>query len=181
MPHRRAGPDASLPASPSVQERFAPASVCFGCGPANVQGLHVRSFPDSARPGGLVATWMPRPHHHAFAHVLNGGIIGVVLDCHANWTAALAMMRASGADRPPATVTADYEVRLLAPTPTDAPLTIRAWPVEVSHRRATSEGRLEAPDGTVTATFRGRFVAVRENHPAHDRWQPGGGPSGEAS
>ena len=27
-----------------VQERYAPHSVCYGCGPANPDGLHLRSF-----------------------------------------------------------------------------------------------------------------------------------------
>ncbi len=159
----------------SLQERYAPASICFGCGPANPLGLHVRSFPDPdpEREGALVATWTPSADHHAFANVLNGGICGTILDCHANWSAAMAIMRASGDDRPPATVTADYEVRLLAPTPTDRPLTLRAWPTEVVGRRATSDARIETADGTVTATFTGHFVAVRDDHPAHDRWQAG--------
>jgi len=163
----------------SLQERYAPASVCFGCGPANPRGLRVRSFPDPdpERDGALVATWTPAADHHAFAHVLNGGICGAILDCHANWSAAMAIMRSTGADRPPATVTAGFEVRLLAPTPTDQPLTLRAWPVEVDGRRATSEARIETPDGTVTATLVGRFVAVRDDHPAHDRWQPGEEPT----
>jgi acyl-coenzyme A thioesterase PaaI-like protein len=160
-----------MPDEPSVQERYAPASVCFGCGPANPKGLHVRSFPDPAREGGLVAKWTPESHHHAFDGVLNGGIVGTLLDCHANWTAALAIMRAKGDHRPPATVTADYEVRMLAPTPMGAPLTLRAWPLEAAGRRATTEAHIETADGTVTATLRGHFVAVRENHPAHDRWR----------
>jgi hypothetical protein len=67
-------------------------------------------------------------------------------------------------------------VRLVAPTPTDEPLILRAWPVEVVGRRATSEARIENAEGTVTATFSGRFVAVRDDHPAHDRWQAGEGP-----
>ena len=28
----------------SLQETYAPKSVCFGCGPANPEGLHIRSF-----------------------------------------------------------------------------------------------------------------------------------------
>ncbi|MFI5254100.1 MAG: PaaI family thioesterase [Candidatus Limnocylindrales bacterium] len=162
-----------MPDEASVQERYAPASVCFGCGPANAAGLHIRSFPDPTREGGLVAIWTPEPHHHAFGDVLNGGIVGTLLDCHANWAAALAIMRAKGEKRPPATVTADYEVRMLAPTPMGGPLTLRSWPVEAGGRRATSEAHMEAPDGTVTATLRGHFVAVREDHPAHDRWESG--------
>jgi len=159
-----------MPDEPCVQERYAPASVCFGCGPANSEGLHVRSFPDPGREGGLVATWTPEAHHHAFGDVLQGGIVGTIMDCHANWAAALAIMRARGDERPPATVTADYEVRLLAPTPMDRPLTLRSWPVEAAGRRATSEAHIETADGTVTALFRGHFVAVREEHPAHERW-----------
>ena len=163
----------------SLQERYAPASACFGCGPANASGLRLRSFPDPdpEREDALVATWTPSPHHHAFDDVLNGGICGTILDCHANWAAAMAIMRTTGADRPPATVTADYEVHLLAPTPTDGPLTLRAWPVAVDGRRATSEARIETPAGTITATLVGRFVAVRDDHPAYDRWQPGEAPT----
>ena len=28
----------------SVQERYAPENICFGCGPANPKGLRIRSF-----------------------------------------------------------------------------------------------------------------------------------------
>ncbi|PYJ08781.1 MAG: PaaI family thioesterase, partial [Verrucomicrobia bacterium] len=28
----------------SLQERYAPENACFGCGPANPDGLHIRSF-----------------------------------------------------------------------------------------------------------------------------------------
>ena len=42
------------------------------------------------------ATWQPLPHHAAFENVLNGGIIGTLLDCHANWTAAMHLMRERG-------------------------------------------------------------------------------------
>ena len=28
----------------SLQETYAPHNACFGCGPANTKGLHVRSF-----------------------------------------------------------------------------------------------------------------------------------------
>jgi hypothetical protein len=31
----------------SLQETYAPAAVCFGCGPSNSQGLRIRSFPAS--------------------------------------------------------------------------------------------------------------------------------------
>jgi acyl-coenzyme A thioesterase PaaI-like protein len=107
--------------------------------------------------------------HEAFAGVLNGGIIGTLLDCHCNWTAAYFMMQQRKADKPPTTVTADYSIRMLKPTPTDGPVQLRARVVESTDDRATVEGELVA-GGRVTATCRGTFVAVGPGHPAYDRW-----------
>lgn len=152
----------------SVQERYAPGNRCFGCGPANEKGLHVRSFP-SEEPGELVATWRPEPHHEAFDGILNGGICGALLDCHSNWTAAMHLMKQAEAESPPCTVTADFHVVLKRPTPLDATLTIRARVVESSDDRATVDASIEA-NGKVTATCRGTFVAVKEGHPAFHRW-----------
>jgi acyl-coenzyme A thioesterase PaaI-like protein len=156
----------SDPVSLSVQERFAPGNTCFGCGPANPKGLHVRSFVAGDE---LVAQWAPEPHHEAFPGVLNGGIIGTLLDCHCNWTAAYHLMRRTRADRPPCTVTAKYSIVLVRPTPTDRPLELRAHVVEAAEDRAVVEGTLEA-EGNVCATCRGTFVAVRPGHPAYHRW-----------
>jgi acyl-coenzyme A thioesterase PaaI-like protein len=150
----------------SLQERYGPESVCYGCGPANPNGLHVRSFPED---DSVVAEFQPQPHHHAFDSVLNGGIIGTLLDCHCNWTAAWHLMRRRGAAKPPTTVTADYHIRLLKPTPTDRPVQLRAHVVDSTDDRATVEGTLES-NGVVTATCRATFVAVKPGHPAYDRW-----------
>ena len=149
-----------------LQETYAPHNACFGCGPANEEGLHVRSFVDGEH---VVAEWRPAPHHEAFPGVLNGGIIGTLLDCHCNWTAAWHLMRRAGAERPPCTVTADYKITLKRPTPTDQPVQLRAWVAESSERVATIDGELIA-GGKVCATCRGTFVAVEEGHPAYHRW-----------
>ena len=107
----------------SLQETYAPTSRCFGCGPANEKGLRIGSF-ESLDGTELVCEWTPEPHHLAFEGVLNGGIIGALLDCHSNWTAAHHLMKKSGEDSPPCTVTADFHVKLTRPTPMDAPLTL---------------------------------------------------------
>jgi acyl-coenzyme A thioesterase PaaI-like protein len=116
-----------------------------------------------------VCDWLPSPHHEAFAGVLNGGIIGTLLDCHSNWTAALHLMRQRGADTPPTTVTADFCVTLKRPTPSSAPVHIRAWVVDSSQDRASVASELSS-GGLVTATGRATFVAVKPGHPAHERW-----------
>ena len=152
--------------SKSLQENYAPQNACWGCGPANREGLRIRSF---ARGDEVVAEWKPEPKYEAFPGVLNGGIIGTLLDCHCNWTAAWHLMNKAGEDRPPCTVTADYAIKLLRPTPTKNPVLLSARVVESNENRATVEGTLSG-DGKVCATCRGTFVAVQEGHPAFHRW-----------
>jgi acyl-coenzyme A thioesterase PaaI-like protein len=150
----------------SLQERYAPKSICFGCGPANSKGLRIRSF---VQGDAVIANWRPESHHEAFPGILNGGIIGTLLDCHCNWTAAWHLMHRQGLDQPNCTVTADYAIKLLRPTPTDGPVEITARVVEAAADRATIEGTLSAA-GKARATCRGTFVAVQPGHPAYHRW-----------
>ncbi|HET7536341.1 MAG TPA: PaaI family thioesterase [Candidatus Didemnitutus sp.] len=155
-----------MTSEPSLQERYSPRSACFGCGPANTKGLRIRSF---VRGSDVIANWLPEKHHEAFPGVLNGGIIGSLLDCHCNWTAAWHLMQQGGLEKPPCTVTADYAIKLLRPTPTDGPVELVARVVESGPDRATIEGILSAA-GKPRATCRGTFVAVQPGHPAFHRW-----------
>ncbi len=150
----------------SLQERHAPNGVCFGCGVTNEKGLRIRSFVEGDE---VVCRFKPEPHHHAFPGVLNGGIIGTLLDCHCNWTALHHLMVKSGADKAPCTVTADYAISLKRPCPSDGEVLLRAHVVESTDDRAVVEGTLEA-DGKVRATCKGTFVAVKPGHPAYYRW-----------
>ncbi|MGH8415585.1 MAG: PaaI family thioesterase [Gammaproteobacteria bacterium] len=150
----------------SLQDTYAPEGICFGCGPANPKGLHIKSF---AQGDEVVCEWTPESHHEAFPGMLNGGIIGTLLDCHCNWTAAWHLMQKAGADHPPCTVTADYAITLRRPTPSNGPLRLRARVVESNADRAVVEGELIA-GGKVCDTCRGTFVAVKPGHPAYHRW-----------
>ena len=155
---------------PCLQERYAPDNACFGCGPANESGLRIRSFP-TADDGDaeVVATWRPSKHHEAFEGMLNGGIIGALLDCHSNWTAAWHLMKRDGQTTPPCTVTADFHVRMKRPTASDATVELSAKPVESEGSKVVVEATLSS-GGTVTATCTGTFVAVKPGHPAYHRW-----------
>lgn len=170
-------PDHPTPQGPSLQERYAPKAICFGCGPANAQGLRIRSFRAPGPDEVYLCTFRPEPHHQAFPGVLNGGIIGALLDCHSNWAAAMHLMERSGAAEPPCCVTSDFHVKLRRPTPVDRDLYLRA------RIEAPEEGGDPAPDrvvvvaeleaaglGKICATCRGTFVAVKPDHPAYHRW-----------
>ncbi|MGH9920884.1 MAG: PaaI family thioesterase [Nitrososphaerales archaeon] len=149
----------------SLQDRYAPHGVCFGCGPANENGLRIRSIVEGDR---VVARWTPRPYHHAFGQFLSGGIISTILDCHSNWTGAYSLMVEARGEAPPPTVTASISVEFLKPTPI-AQLLLEARPKEVAGRKVVVESTLSA-EGTVTAALRGTFIAVGPDHPAAKRW-----------
>jgi len=150
----------------SLQDTYAPRNKCFGCGPANEKGLRIKSFVEGEE---VVATFRPEDHHQAFEGMVNGGIVGALLDCHSNWTAAWALMRQTGVSVPPCTVTAEFHVKLRAPTPLGETLHLRARPVAIEGAKVTVEAELGTAE-KVTATCRGVFVAVREGHPAYHRW-----------
>lgn len=150
----------------SLQDRYAPNNRCFGCGPANDKGLRIKSYVQGDE---VVADFVPEPHHQAFENMVNGGIIGALLDCHSNWTAAYTLMKARGLEHPPCTVTAEFHVKLQAVTPLGPTLHLTAKPVEVGTSRVVVEAELSA-EGRTTATCRGVFVAVKEGHPAYHRW-----------
>ncbi|MCP3960465.1 MAG: PaaI family thioesterase [bacterium] len=153
----------------SVQERFAPRGTCFGCGPANPKGLRIRSLPIADEPDALVCDWTPESHHAAYETFLNGGVIGSIFDCHANWAATWHLMRRDGLDTPPCTVTAELGVRFRRPTPMDAPVRLEARTVSSNGSRVEVEATLTT-GGEVTAICTGTFVAVEPGHPAYHRW-----------
>lgn len=153
----------------SLQERYAPESICFGCGPANVDGLRIRSMPISDSSDELALEFTPANNHQAFEGILNGGIIGTLLDCHSNWAATWHLMRRDKLEAPPVTVTADFHVELQRPTPSGCTLNVRARAVESKGSFVTVEAEVLCDD-QVTATCRGHFVAVKPGHPAYHSW-----------
>lgn len=154
----------------SIQDTYYANGICFGCGPTNEKGLRIKSFPTFDEPmADVVASFTPEPHHRAFEGMLNGGILGALIDCHSNWTAAWHLMRRDGLDAPPATVTGSFSVKLKAPTPSEQPLQVNAHVVESAGPKVTVDALIES-GGDVTATGRGVFFAVGPEHPAFHRW-----------
>ncbi len=154
----------------SLQETYSPTGGCFGCGPTNEKGLRIRSFVEGDE---VVLRWRGEPHHQAYPGMMNGGIVGVLMDCHSNWCAAHHLMRRAGAQKPDCTVTAEFTVKLRRPTPLDQEVELRSRVTESSDDRATVETVMTAEVGgerKVTATCTGLFVAVKPGHPAYHRW-----------
>jgi acyl-coenzyme A thioesterase PaaI-like protein len=146
----------ATPGGRSIQESLYPTLTCFGCGHANPDGFHLRSYRD----GDLtVADFTPRPEHDNGFGFLNGGIITTVLDCHG---AAVVMWEGAqrGWHAPPGApipfITAGFDVRFLRPTPLGPAVHLVAVPVTVDEREIVVESRLEFDDkvrATMTATW----------------------------
>ena len=103
-----------------------------------------------------VCVFQPAPHHMAGpTHVLNGGIIATVVDCHCVCTAIADAYRAAGRELGTAPhiwcVTASLKVDYLAPTRIGAPAELRARVREAKGRRRVVECELRSegqPPGT---------------------------------
>lgn len=149
----------------SLQDQYAPNSHCYGCGSANPHGLQIKSFVEGDK---VVAHWMPKDYHQAFPNVLNGGVIGTLLDCHCACAAGYYLMKEQGFAKIPCTVTANYAIRLLRPTPMRTVLTLEARLDHIDKNRAVVKGKITIDD-KVYDTCRGTFVAVDESHPAAHR------------
>lgn len=105
-----------------------PHNNCWGCGPHNPTGLRIRS-----RWEGDIAVceFTPEPDHCAGPpHVVNGGIIASVIDCHAVGTAMAACYRAEGREIGNGAliwcVTGELKVRYRRPAAIDRPLRVTA-------------------------------------------------------
>lgn len=121
-----------------IQEAYTPNSLCFGCGQANKEGLRLRSY---RAKNGLRGYCRIPANFCAFPGIVNGGIVSSVLDCHGNWTAAIALMDRSVLPKPPLTLTASMFVNYKEPTPPDADLVVISQVMSVKESAAPGMGK----------------------------------------
>ena len=144
---------------PPFQE-LMPGNYCWGCGPTVETGLKLKSRWVGDE---VVSTWQPRPEFAAGPkHILYGGIISAVMDCHSIWTAIATAYRGEkrgvGTDPLVWYVTASLKVTYRQPTPIDRPLTLTSRVESASGRKSIVTCSLVS-DGEERAT--GEMVAVR--------------------
>ena len=146
-----------------------PDLTCYGCGPANPDGLQLKSYlaPDGER---LVAQVQPDEVFTSGApNVMYGGHVASLIDCHSIWTAITFAYRDE--DRPLgsspriAYVTGTLCVEYHEPTPLDREIRLDGWIEDGVGRRTTVQTEL-GPDGRTTAT--GEVVAVRVDASVRD-------------
>lgn len=140
----------------ALQDLFHPGNRCFGCGPANPEGLHLKTYESEG--GEFVAEWTPEERFQGPPGVVNGGVMAIPMDCHSTW-AAMHVLSERHDGEPVGAVTAGYSVRLAKPTPVGQRVTLRARVTSVEGNKAKVACTAEV-HGEVTAEFIGTFVAV---------------------
>lgn len=141
-----------MKANPTLDER---ASHCFGCGPANPQGLHLRFEIDTTHPEVPTATahiQLTQLHEGPPGHI-HGGIVATLLD-----------EAMSKLNRPlnVLAMTRHMEVDYLRPAPLHQPLVLISRHLRREGRKLFHQAELQHPDGTVLACGKGLFVIIDE-------------------
>jgi acyl-coenzyme A thioesterase PaaI-like protein len=156
--HARHTP-ASMDGNPTIDER---ANHCFGCGPANPQGLHLTFTTDTTNPDAITATshfQLDRMHEGPPGHI-HGGIVAALLD-----------EAMSKLNRPlnVLAMTRHMEIDYLRPVPLYQPLVLVSRHLSRSEQPDGKPGRklfhqaeIQRPDGTVLARSKGLFIAIDE-------------------
>ncbi len=143
--------------TPTIDER---ANHCFGCGPANPQGLHLTFTTDTSVPNAITATChfqLDRMHEGPPGHI-HGGIVAALLD-----------EAMSKLNRPlnVLAMTRHMEVDYLRPVPLYQPLVLVARhlnratkPDGTPDRKIFHQAEIQRPDGTVLARSKGLFIVI---------------------
>ena len=124
--------------------------LCFGCGLANVFGLHLELDPQPE--GGLTGRFFVKQDHQGPPGVGHGGVIGAALD--------EAMGLALHADGVHARAR-HYEVDLHMPAPVGTFVNVRARVERVDGRKAWVTATAAGEGGTI-AEAHGLFVSVED-------------------
>jgi acyl-coenzyme A thioesterase PaaI-like protein len=162
-PPLEAGPS-DLPASLLDHTLDEQGGHCFGCGPANPQGLHLTFVTDASDPARISTIChleLTRLHEGAPGHI-HGGIIATLMD-----EAMSKLNRPLNA----LAMTRHMEVDYLRPAPLFQPLVLIGTHVSRSTNADGSPGRklfhhaeLQLPDGTVLARGKALFVVIPEKY-----------------
>jgi uncharacterized protein (TIGR00369 family) len=141
----------SLATTPTIDER---ANHCFGCGPANPQGLHLVFTTDTSNPEAITATahlQLDRMHEGPPGHI-HGGIVAALLD-----------EAMSKLNRPLNVIamTRHMEVDYLLPVPSGEQLRLEGRVTRNEGRKHWAEATIQSAEGTVLAQGKGLFIEVR--------------------
>lgn len=145
-------------------ERF---QYCWGCGPKNEEGLHLKSYPSEIGEESICKITPESKYTGGVPKNLFGGMIAMIFDCHGTASAAWFKHRDKGLDLKEDTVilrfiTARLEVDFKKPVPMDKEVTVTARAEEIGERKVILNMEMEV-EGEIRAKAKMIAVAVKDN------------------
>jgi uncharacterized protein (TIGR00369 family) len=131
---------------------------CFGCGQANVGGLHLEFLktPDQS----MVCLAVVSDNFEGPPGYLHGGIIATLLDEAMSKSVRLRGLTA---------MTRQMEIEYLRPVPSGVPLRIEGALLRSEGRKHWTEARIMNEASAILAAAKGLFIEVRANRLATER------------
>ncbi|MDO5302027.1 MAG: hotdog domain-containing protein [Tissierellia bacterium] len=144
-------------------ERF---QHCWGCGPRNDLGMHLKSYPQGPD-SCICAVTPPEEYTGGVPANLFGGMIAVIFDCHGTASAAWFAHQKKGLELTEDTVigrhiTARLEVDFKKPVPMGEEITVISRAEEVGERKVVLTMEMEAA-GELRAKARMVAVGVKDH------------------
>ena len=145
-------------------ERF---KYCWGCGPKNDNGLHLKSYPSEDGKSVTAKIIPDKMYTGGVPQNLFGGMIAMIFDCHGTASAAYFAHIDKGLEFDENTIigrfiTARLEVDFKKPTPMNEEIIVSSKLIELGERKAIIEMEMTAK-GEVRAKAKMIAVKVKDN------------------
>ncbi len=131
------------------------ANHCFGCGPSNQNGLHLKFLLTESK--AVVCLTTVSDSFEGPPGFVHGGIIATLLD-----ETMSKSVRAQGVTA----MTRQMEVNYLRPVRSGEPIRLEGSLLRSEGRKHWTEARLIDGNGKILAEGKGLFIAVRNGHGA---------------
>ncbi|WP_040397401.1 hotdog domain-containing protein [Anaerococcus senegalensis] len=152
----------------SIQETYGERfQYCWGCGPKNDHGLHLKSFPSEDKKTVMAKIIPYEIYTGGVPQNLFGGMIAMIFDCHGTASAAYFAHINKGLVFDKNTIigrfiTARLEVDFKKPTPMNEEIEVIAKLEELGQRKAIVNMEMIAK-GEIRAKAKMVAVAVKDN------------------
>lgn len=152
----------------AIQETYGQRfQHCWGCGPQNEEGIHLKSFPSADQSECLCHFTPEKQYTGGVPANLYGGMIAMIFDCHGTASAAWFNHHNNGLTLDENTVITRYitgrlEVDFLSPVPMGHEIKVSAKAEEIGERKIIVNMEMEA-DGKIRAKAKMVAVRVKDN------------------
>lgn len=140
---------------------------CWGCGPKNEEGLHLKSFPSEDGSESICRFTPEKQYTGGVPANLYGGMIAMIFDCHGTASAAWFNHHNNGLTLNESTVITRYitgrlEIDFLSPVPMEKEIIVTAKAEEIGERKVIVSMQMET-EGKIHAKAKMIAVRVKDN------------------